>query len=258
MTSIIVSNISPEVTQQQISDFFSFCGKISSINVRDASSAETATKLQEARIVFENEAAAKTALLLTDTKLGNSNVVVQPDTSAPAETAESTGLAAAATAEEENDIQQEYKPKAAIIAEIISHGYVLSDKAVEMSAEFDKQHGLSTRFQKFLSDVDAKYSITNRAATTASSADTKYGITERVNQTRGLFQHYLDMAMGSSAGAKVRKFYADASKEANDIHKEARRLADLREGKPESGKAEPAATAQAPIAQDPANVGATL
>ncbi|KAJ8103225.1 hypothetical protein POJ06DRAFT_65695 [Lipomyces tetrasporus] len=259
MTSIIVSNISPEVTQQQISDFFSFCGKISSINLRDASSAETATKLQEARIVFENETAAKTALLLTDTKLDNSNVVVQPDISAPAETSESASSAAAATAEEENDIQQEYKPKAAIIAEIISHGYVLSDKAVLMSAEFDKQHGISSRFQKFLSDIDTKYNITNRAATTASSADTKYGITERVNQTRGLFQRYLDLAMGSTTGAKVRQFYADASKEANDIHKEARRLADLRERKPESGVTEqPTGTAQAPIAEDPAKVGTSL
>ncbi|KAK9390843.1 hypothetical protein V1515DRAFT_591771 [Lipomyces mesembrius] len=259
MTSIIVSNISPEVTQQQISDFFSFCGKISSIKVREASNAETATKMQEARIVFENDSAAKTALLLTDTKLGNSNVVVQPDTSAPEGKAEGTTFAATPVVadEEGHDIQQEYKPKAAIIAEILSHGYVLSDKAVQKSAEFDKQHGISTRFQKFLSDVDTKYNITDRATTTATSADAKYGIKERVYQTKGLFQRYFDRALDSSAGTKVRKFYSDASKEATDVHKEARRLADMREGKT-AGLDEETSAAQAPISQEPSKVGTSL
>ncbi|KAK9362495.1 hypothetical protein V1504DRAFT_448642 [Lipomyces starkeyi] len=259
MTSIIVSNISPEVTQQQISDFFSFCGKISSLQVREASNAETATKLQEARIVFESDSAAKTALLLTDTKLGNSNVVVRPDTTAPVGKAEGTASAArpVVAAEEGHDIQQEYKPKAAIIAEILSHGYVLSDKAVQKSAEFDKQHGISTRFQKFLSDVDTKYNISDRATTTATSADAKYGIKERVHQTKGVFHRYYEKALDSSAGAKVRQFYADASKEATDIHNEARRLADMRESKA-AGLGEETSAAQAPISHEPANVGTSL
>ncbi|KAK9332526.1 hypothetical protein V1520DRAFT_335117 [Lipomyces starkeyi] len=257
MTSIIVSNISPEVTQQQISDFFSFCGKISSLQV---SNTGTATKMQEARIVFESDSAAKTALLLTDTKLGNSNVVVQPDTiAAVGKKAEGTASAVSPVVadEEGHDIQQEYKPKAAIIAEILSHGYVLSDKAVQKSAEFDKQHGISTRFQKFLSDADTKYNISDRATTTATSADAKYGIKERVHQTKGLFQRYFDKALDSSAGAKVRQFYADASKEAADIHNEARRLADMREGKT-AGLGEETSAAQAPISQEPAKVGTSL
>ncbi|KAK9368359.1 hypothetical protein V1509DRAFT_87727 [Lipomyces kononenkoae] len=242
MSSIIVSNISPEVTKQQISDFFSFCGKISSIQIHEASAA---TKLQEAKIAFESESAAKTALLLTDTKLGNTNVAVHPDPSAPAGKVESKagGPAPTVEAEEGRDIQQEFKPKSAIIADILSHGYVLSDKAVLKSAEFDKQHGVSTTFQKFLNDIDTKYNISDRATETATTAESKYGIKERASQTKDIFQMYFDKALETPTGAKLRKFYADASKEAVDIHKEARRLADLRAGKPEG--APPAAQAHA-------------
>ncbi|KAK9237561.1 hypothetical protein V1525DRAFT_376858 [Lipomyces kononenkoae] len=231
MTSIIVSNISPEVTKQQISDFFSFCGKISSIQIREASAA---TKLQDAQVVFEKESAAKTALLLTDTKLGNSNVVVHPDPHAPAGKVETTSAEAApgVAAEKEQDIPQEYKPKSAIMAEILSHGYVLSDKAVQKGTEFDKQHGISTTFQKWLADVDSKYNITERATTTATTAEAKYGIKGRVGQTIDIFQRYFDKALDTPTGAKVRHFYGEKSKEAIDIHKEARRLADLRAGKP--------------------------
>lgn len=228
MSSIIVTNISPDVTEQQVGTFFSFCGKINSIQLQDASSPD-GEKQKCAKITFEKDAAAKTALLLTDTKLGNKNVVIEPGPSSGLASYEEDGSDERHPSS--RDVDQEDKPKSAVIAEMLSHGYVLSDRAVQKSAEFDKEHGVSSRFQKFLLDVDEKYKISNRASETAASVDSKYNISDHAESTKHILHRYFEKAMDNTAGTKVRNFYADATKSANDIHKEARRLADLREGK---------------------------
>ncbi|KAK9479796.1 hypothetical protein V1514DRAFT_327409 [Lipomyces japonicus] len=251
MSAISVTNIAPEVSEQQVSDFFSFCGKIRSIQLIPTSSSDN--KQQSAKIEFEKEAAAKTALLLTDTKLGDSNVKVEPDLSSLAKGDQDD---AANVTTESGDIRQEDKPKTAIIAEILSHGYILSDKAVEKSAEFDKAHGISARFQKFLAEIDSKYNISEKAAATES----KYQLKEHYQNTFNLAHRYFDKALDSSVGSKVRAFYADAQKEAVDIHTEARRLANIRQGKTEASLTENQATD--PAAAEPVvsetNVSSTL
>ncbi|BFZ53534.1 Protein vip1 [Savitreella phatthalungensis] len=228
MSKVTASNISLDVTQPQIKQFFSFCGRISDISVRKAANHQTA------HITFERASAAKTALLLQDAVLGLDKIKIESDSesssSADASTSDDRDLAAH---EDGSDVPQEQKPRTTIIAEYLSHGYVLGDSAVSKSMEFDKAHGISERFYSLLQsaqqraqEVDNKLKVTDKL----QEADAKYNITQTAQQQASSlyasFQRYLD----TGAGNKVRSFYSDLVGSAMDVHSEARRLADLRQG----------------------------
>ncbi|KAK9459045.1 uncharacterized protein V1516DRAFT_548553 [Lipomyces oligophaga] len=272
MSSIVVTNISADVTQQQLESFFSFCGTISSIEIVPATSTkpgEEDVKLQAAKVHFSQDSAAQTALLLHDTQLGSRQLIIEPDNSGVAPPAPSsgaaTGTSAPAVVTGPHEIAQEDKPKTTIFAEILSHGYQLSDQAIQKSVDLDKKHGFSDKFNKFLTDIDTKYNVSERASSTAHEADQKYGIREHVQSTHSVLNRYFDRALDSKAGASVRKFYKDTSKSAQDIHHEARRLADLRTGKPNGSavdqpQAEDIAitgSAPPPVSADPVSESAT-
>jgi len=193
--------------------------------MEDSSSSDIAgagkQKSKIAKITFEKKQAAETALLLHDTKLGPTNVVVQADPSAPARTSSSS------PPRDTDELRQEDKPRSTIIAEILSYGYGISNKAAEKSAEFDREHGVSNKFSQFLHDFDHKYKVRERA----SATDNKYSVSEHVSNTKSMLQQYFEKAMDTPTGNKVRSFYEDSTKSAADVQNEARRLADLRAGK---------------------------
>ncbi|KAK9465595.1 hypothetical protein V1512DRAFT_265443 [Lipomyces arxii] len=216
--SVVVTNIANDVSESQLSSFFSFCGKIDSIDLTKDGD------LQQAKIVFAQQEAAKTALLLSGTQLSSLKLDVNPLDHKSPEPSLSTNEAPASY----SDISQEDKPKSAIMAELLSHGFVLTDVAIEKSAEFDQTHGISSRFTNFVSSLDSKYGI----STSAHSADDKYSISANAAAVESTVLKYLDKALGTAPGVKVRKFYNDAFKTVADIRAEARRLADIREGKP--------------------------
>ncbi|KAB8338874.1 hypothetical protein FH972_021818 [Carpinus fangiana] len=225
MTTVHVKNIATETTETQVRDFFSFCGKISSLNL----SKDGAT--QSADVTFEKPTAGKTALLLNDTQLGPNVVTVTSDASlekvdekdVPVGESPATG----ANISHDNDVDQEDKPRSRIVAEYLAHGYVISDKAIERALALDTQHGISHRFTTALKQFDDKYNATGRA----QAVDEKYGITEKANQGWRTMYSYFDKAAGTPTGHKVNSFYQVGSKQVIDVHNEARRLADMKSGK---------------------------
>jgi RNA recognition motif-containing protein len=111
------------VTEKQVTDFFSFCGKIQHLELKpDGGSFHSFSFLfenhqliqdkQKAIITFERPSAARTALLLQDAHLGTSQVKVS--SSAP--------LDGSSTPPHENqsstdhDFSQEDKPRTAVVA----------------------------------------------------------------------------------------------------------------------------------------------
>ncbi len=73
MSTITASNITLDVTQQQVKQFFSFCGKINDIRL------EPGTTHQTAHVTFERASAAKTALLLQDAVLGRDKIKISSE-----------------------------------------------------------------------------------------------------------------------------------------------------------------------------------
>jgi len=228
-TTVHVKNISYQTSEQEVRDFFSFCGKITSISVTPVSNDPESTK--SATVTFEKDAAAKTALLLDNTQLGPSSVQVS---GAPGFDDIAPGQTASEPAQGNGEIDQEDKPRSRIIAEYLAHGYVIGDQAVQKAIELDKKHGFSHRFTSALQNFDGRYHATDKAR----SIDTTYSVTNKANAGWRSLSHYFEKAFGTPTGQRVRTFYTQSEKQAMDIHNEARRLANLRKSEA-GGYAEP-------------------
>ncbi|KAI9704004.1 MAG: hypothetical protein M1820_005625 [Bogoriella megaspora] len=222
--TVHVKDISNQTSEKDVRDFFSFCGKITSLSVTPTSDAADATK--SATVTFEKETAAKTALLLDNTQLGPAQVHV----SSAASLGDIAGSKATTSTEDSkgDDVEQEDKPRSRIVAEYLAHGYAISDKAIEKAISLDNQHGVSAKFLKTLNDFDQRTKATERAQT----MDTKYGVSSRADTAwRGIYS-YFDKAMGTPTGQRIRQFYTQTNQQVLDVHNEARHLANLKSGKP--------------------------
>ncbi|CAK7213613.1 Protein vip1 [Sporothrix curviconia] len=212
--TVQVKNVAAATTDKEIKDFFSFCGKITDIQVTPEGESKSAT------VTFEKDTAAKTALLLNNTQLGQNHIAVTGGVHHDAEEAHSG-------AERESDeLTQEEKPRARIFAEYLAHGYVIGDAALQSAIELDHKHGVSSRFASTLNRLDQKYHATDRA----KSADQSYGISQRANSLLTGFGSYFEKATNTPTGRRVVDFYTKGQRQVQDIHTEARRLADIKKG----------------------------
>ncbi|KAJ5368502.1 Nucleotide-binding alpha-beta plait [Penicillium cataractarum] len=240
-STVHVSGISHSTSEKEVRDFFSFCGKITNLSITPVSSEADAP--QSASVTFEKEAAAKTALLLDQTQLGTSSVHVEAAQSIDT-LAGASATSASTEKEDEHDIAQEDKPRSRIFAEYLAHGYVVSDGAIQKAIALDQKHGFSTKFTSALSNFDKKYNATERAR----GIDNSYKISDKAaTGWRGLHS-YFEKALEHPSGQKLRDFYVQTDKQVRDIHNEARRLADLKQGK--GGETE----GVAPVASEAAGV----
>ncbi|KAJ9132471.1 Protein vip1 [Pleurostoma richardsiae] len=214
--TVHVKDISAQTEDKEIRDFFSFCGKITDIDVKTEGSTKTAT------VTFEKETAAKTALLLNNTQLGPAHINV---TSASGSTSDDDHPPVTTNADRDSDeITQEEKPRSRILAEYLAHGYVIGDTALQRAIELDHKHGVSSRFLNTLQNFDKKYHATDRART----ADQSYGITSRANSLLTGLGSYFEKATNTPTGQKIVNFYTQGQKQVLDIHNEAKRLAELK------------------------------
>ena len=138
-TTIHVLNVAHTTTPQELTDFFSFCGKIVTLSLSPTSKDVGAT--QSATVTFERSSAAKTALLLDQTQLGGKNVHVE---AAPTLDELAGGRVTGGNEDEpgfgvdtdpiysgEQGPRQEDKPKAAILAEYLSAGYAIGETGLQ-------------------------------------------------------------------------------------------------------------------------------
>lgn len=190
-------------------------GKIADFHV--TSSGDT----KAADVTFEKETAMKTALLLNGTKLGPNEIGV---TSASGATDDDGSHYAKNVERDSDEITQEEKPRARILAEYLAHGYVVGDAAMQRAIELDQKHGVTNRFVATLQNLDKKYHATDRAKAT----DQNYGITQRANTFLTGISSYFEKASNTPTGKKIVKFYTDGSRQVQDIHAEAQRLAELK------------------------------
>lgn len=216
--TVHVSNIEHNVSQQEIHDFFTFCGKIEDVSLTPTSQEPNATL--SATVTFQKESAARTALLLDNTVLNGLPVHV----AAAASLSDLSHSAEQHAHEHDEELHQEDKPRTAVLAEYLAQGYVIGDKALQRGIELDEKHGISARFTAYLNNLNNKLKATDKAR----AADTSYGISTRANQGYNTVARYFETALNTPTGQRVRAFYEKGSKQVLDIHHEARRLADLR------------------------------
>jgi len=231
--TVTVTNFSPTTKESQLHDFFSFCGKIDSIQIKE----------KTAYVHFEKPASANTAALLNGGSLDGAHITVHSDVEHPETDDEHANVTGTGTG-----IEQHEKPRAGIAAEYLAKGYLLSDDILGRAIEFDKNKGISKRFLTYLnsldstignkvggegatlsgtvqakvqpvvSDVHAKVtSAANDGLTRAKTIDEQKGITKTASS-------YYSSALSSAFGQKVLSFYTSTTKQVVDIHEEALRI----------------------------------
>lgn len=148
---VVVTGINKSTAKKQIEDFFSFCGSITNLDLTD----DGATH-QKAVIEFAKPSAASTAVMLHGSSLDGAylSVSLVGDASAAAAASVSAAAATGAHHDDAQPVGQEDKPKTAIVAEYLAHGYTISDEITKRAIELDNKHGLSTKFKGYLSQLD--------------------------------------------------------------------------------------------------------
>jgi len=216
--SVNVSGIAPSTSQTQLRDFFTFCGGITTIDYQE--------KEGKASIAFEKPSAAKTALMLNGGSLDGSTLSVTSDVVHPDEDHHQTSARA---------FEQSDKPRAGIAAEYLAKGYKLSDNILEQAIAMDHKHGISTKFLNYFQSLDKNVgaralgpdqTISGKLQSTVGSATQQArAVDEQKGFSKTVNDYYLS-AITSPFGQKVKAFYTDTSKQVQDIHEEARRIAD--------------------------------
>ncbi|CAH2355157.1 putative protein Vip1p [[Candida] railenensis] len=251
MSSIIASHIPKTVPLAKLKEFFSFCGKIQTINPIDSKE----EKFQSVEVIFESEKALQTALLLNEAELEGVSIKVEaaskgglPSYSSATSDNKIQSEVTSTGDEEYDDVSQEEKPKYAIMAQLLSSGYVVSDQLIDRAIQTDSQKGYSTKFMSFLDKLDNKFVHSKVPDSTAnktveSAQNTLSGWTNAFNKSsyKNTLDHYYESAASHPYGKKVASFYKTLAKDAQSVHEEARRLAELKKKKeaatPTSGTA---------------------
>lgn len=225
--TIHVAGLAPETTEDKLHDFFSFCGKLTSVK-KSGSTAD---------ITFEKLSAMRTSLMLNGGTLDGAHLEVtsvsdieKTPSILPASATGSTPIGAT-----EGDLAQEDKPKAAIVAEYLAHGYALGDHIVQKAIDLDHKQGISSRFLNFFNNIDStvgnkvvgeNQTVSGKIHEHAAAAVAK---TREVDQSRGIssrFQEYYSKVLGTPVGQKVHQFYTTTHKQVMDVHEEAKRIAE--------------------------------
>jgi hypothetical protein len=218
-----------------LDDFFTFCGKIESIDYNE--------KEHTAVIAFEKASAAKTALMLNGGALDGNHLSVTSDTVHLDED----------KAHHDHPIDQSDKPRAGIAAEMLAKGYKLGDDILHRAIDIDKKQGISQRFLSYFHSLDKtigekalgpEKTVSGKVQETVSSASQQARSIDEQKGISKVANDYYTMAISSPFGQRVKAFYTEASKQVVDIHEEARRIADQ-----EKAKQAEAATATGSAAQ---------
>ncbi|KDN37532.1 hypothetical protein K437DRAFT_259769 [Tilletiaria anomala UBC 951] len=151
--TVQVTGLSATTTKQSLEEYFSFCGSIASSSIEI--DADVADK-QKATVTFLKSSAASNAAMLNGGQLDGTTVhVAIPCAEASVATKGvhtvpivNTSFAAG------YKLAQEDKPHSAIVAEVLAHGYKLSDDITKRAIELDNKHGLSTQFRSYLEHID--------------------------------------------------------------------------------------------------------
>jgi RNA recognition motif-containing protein len=215
---VIVTDISDKASEKTVKDFFLFCGKIKEFELIKEESSDK----QIAYVTFERDTAAKTALMLTNAVIGDSQITVKSADDASGGCDDSS----------DDSLGQEDKPKAAIFAEILAAGYSLQDAIIEKGIEFDAKYGVSGVFKQYLAHIqanlknlDQKYQVTEAVTTRATDLNNKYSVYDNakyvIDQAHDKVNKYLE----TPTGKKIVEYLFCTQKQVSDVQSLARKIA---------------------------------
>jgi len=189
--SVLVTNISPSATNKTVADFFAFCGNISGLTMRTQSG--STENVQEAVIEFSQEAATKTALLLTNALIIDRPITVSRYTGESETTYQNTRVYTEAEIENKpHDLPAGQRSQTSVVASILAAGYQLAAGTLDAAKTYDEKYSVTDQIyagaasvQKAVSDIDHQYQVSSTAASwykaaadKLSEVDQKYGVSQ--------------------------------------------------------------------------------
>ncbi|KAN0018944.1 hypothetical protein ACTFIU_002146 [Dictyostelium citrinum] len=214
--TVYVSNISLKANTKTVSDFFSFCGRIVNLFLRNDPTGSS----QQAIVVFESDSAAKTALLLTNALIVDKVIqVVQFTPELEFDLTQQTQQQQFNNISGEQQTQQQYvsqpqedivnrehnvpdneRSKTSVIASIIAAGYSVGQDAAIKARQVDEEHMISLKLKVGAEAVKAKANeIDNNLHISESAAAIKGAVVEKATaiderfQISGFFKSASDM-----------------------------------------------------------------
>jgi len=192
--AVFVSNISPNATEKTVSDFFSFCGKITKLTLRREITSQDGS--QEAIVIFETDSASKTALLLTNALIVDRPITVVPHISSDAPAPLAFEIPPENITNRQFTAPDNERSKTSVVASMLAAGYVLGSDAASRAREIDEKHMISLQLKVGAEQVKAKANEIDKALHITETAnviktatlekakemDEKLHITEKVNQ----------------------------------------------------------------------------
>lgn len=170
--AVFVANISPNATEKTVSDFFSFCGRITKLTLRKEPAGDGS---QEAVVVFETDSAAKTALLLTNALIVDRPITVVPHITSTADT--EGGEVTQKEIPQDNITNRSFtapdheRSKTSVVASMVAAGYVLGTDAVAKAREIDEKHMISLQLKVGAEQVKAKANEIDKALHISETAN---------------------------------------------------------------------------------------
>jgi len=178
--AVFVTNISPNATEKTVSDFFSFCGRITRLTLRSSTEGS-----QEAIVVFESDSAAKTALLLTNALIVDRPITVVPYF--PAADEETQGVTAeagqATITERSHAVPDAERTKTSVMASLVAAGYVLGSDTIQRARDLDDKHMISLQLKVGAEQIKAKANEIDRTLHISETATAiKTGVVEKAKE----------------------------------------------------------------------------
>lgn len=252
---IVVTNISAQATEKIVRDFFLFCGKIKSFEMQKSDTDDTKTAL----VLFERDSAAKTACVLSNALIVDSQITVKQYFDVPSVPASPTAAESASATGSQQDVRgaeplrQEEKPKASVVSEILAAGYGISEQIIERAKDLDTKYQVTGRFQTALNQakgaalaIDEKYKIHENIQSTAKSLDTKFHVSEKAQMVEQTAKSLAEQALATPTGQRVASVVTQAQTKVQQVHGEARHIADEKKQAKSPVTAAPAAAATSP------------
>jgi RNA recognition motif-containing protein len=177
-STILVQNLSRDITQKDIGEFFSFCGNISALSVTPDLENDNNVR---AIITFANPSMARIALLLNNSNINpNCKITVTEFTmddidQDPVESIESQPNTTELSQNNSNDFEKE--AQSSIIGNIIDKGYQISGDALQKAKNIDDTYAISTQVNQQWTNLAQK----------VDSLDREYQVTEKSKQLHKSF-----------------------------------------------------------------------
>lgn len=178
--TVFISNIAPSATEKTVADFFAFCGTITSLTMlKQANSNEG---VQEAILEFKQDAAVKTALLLTNAFIVDRPIAVSRYTSEQAKKAQDSAHSSVTFKQDEiankpHQAPASQRTQTSVIASLLAAGYTLATGTLESAKKYDEQHHISATLagtaevvKQKATELDKDYKISQTASSWTSSA----------------------------------------------------------------------------------------